>query len=82
MDEQQVGTLSVEGYKAQVYSTSTPGEFRVIYQDPAGKTLEEAPLTGISTYRQREPEILARLQELHDGAPPSRAPDLGDAGEY
>jgi hypothetical protein len=82
MDEQPVGTLTFAGYRAQVYSTNTPGEFRVIYQDPSGNTLEEAPLTGISTYRQREPEILARLKQLKEGTPPSKTPDLGDPGEY
>jgi hypothetical protein len=82
MDEQQVGTLTFSGYTAQVYSTKTPGEFRVIYQDPGGKTLEEAPLTGISTYHQRESEILARLRQFRDGAPPAPTPYLGDPGEY
>ena len=82
MDEQQVGTLTFSGYTAQVYSTKTPGEFRVIYQDPGGKTLEEAPLTGISTYHQRESEILARLRQFRDGAPPVPTPYLGDPGEY
>jgi hypothetical protein len=82
MDEQPVGTLTFSGYTAHVYSTNTPGEFRVIYQDPAGKTLEEAPLTGISTYHQRESEILDRLRQFRDGARPSRTPDLCDAGEY
>jgi len=82
MDEQQVGMLTFSGYTAQVYSTNTPGEFRVIYQDPGGRTLEEAPLTGISTYHQRESEILARLRQFRDGAPPAPTPYLGDSGEY
>ncbi len=83
MDEQQpVGVLTFQDYKANVYSTSIPGEFRVAYIDASGTTLEEAPLTGISTYRQREAEIVDRLQQLHNGSTPSATPDLGDAGEY
>lgn len=82
MDEQIVGTLTFADYKADIYSTSAPGEFRIVYLDSSGKTLEEAPLTGISTYRQRETEITDRLRQLHAGARPSQTPDLGDAGEY
>ena len=37
MDEQLVGTLQHGGYKAEIFSTSMPGEFRVVYQDPAGR---------------------------------------------
>ena len=82
MDEQLVGTLTQGDYKADVYSTSLPGEFRVVYQDGGGRVLEEAPLTGISTYRQRETEILQRLGDLKEGRPPQSTPDQGDAGEY
>lgn len=82
MDEQLVGTLTYHDYKADVYSSSVPGEFRIVYRDPGGKELEQAPLTGISTYHQRENEILQRLHKLSEGAPPRRTPDLGDAGEY
>lgn len=82
MNEQLVGTLTFAEYKADIYSTSTPGEFRIVYQDPSGKILEEGPLTGISTYRQRETEIIDRLRQLHEGARPSKTPYLGDPGEY
>lgn len=82
MDEQLVGTLTFADYKAEIYSTSASGEFRVVYLDASGKTLEEAPLTGISTYRQRETEITDRLRQLHEGAQPAQTPYLGDAGEY
>ena len=69
-------------YTADIYSLETPGEFKVVYRDATGKSLEEAPLTGVSTYRQREGEILDRLKQLHSGVPPEKLPDLGDAGEY
>jgi hypothetical protein len=81
MDEQLVGTLRYENYKADIFSTS-PAEFRIVYSDPGGKTLEVAPLTGVSTYHQREAEIMEHmraLKTLGDKAPES---DLGDPGEY
>ncbi|MBV8069999.1 MAG: hypothetical protein JO270_08860 [Acidobacteriaceae bacterium] len=82
MDEQLVGSLEYGNYKASVYSSNVPGEFKVVYSDPTGHALEEAPLTGISTYHQREQEIYKRLRELSQGAHPRRNPDRGDAGEY
>lgn len=82
MDEQLVGTINFLDYTADIYSTAAPGEFRVIYLDSAGQTLEETPLTGISTYRQRETEITDRLRQLKEGAQPSQTPYLGDSGEY
>ena len=82
MDAQLVGTLTYSEYKAEIYSTELPGEFRVSYQNPEGKQLEEAPLTGISSYKQRETEITERLKELAGGAAPNDSTHLGDAGEY
>lgn len=82
MDAQLVETLSDGDFKANIYSLSMPGEFRVVYRDAAGGVLEEALLTGISTYKQRQPEILDRLHQLAHGAEPSPNPDRGDPGEY
>ncbi len=82
MDAQHVGTLNYRDCQADIYSTNMPAEFKVIYSDAGGKQLEEAPLTGISTYKQREAEILDRLQKLCEGAPPATTPDQGDSGEY
>lgn len=82
MDEQLVGTLDYLDYKAEVYSTAIPGEFRVVYLDSSGQVLEEAPVTGISTYHQRESDIVDRLRQLKEGAHPQKTPDLGDSGEY
>ena len=79
---QPVRSFSHRGYKADIYSSDIPGEFRVVYRDSAGEVIEEAPLTGISTYHQREPEIRNRLLELSHGAEPDSEPDRGDAGEY
>ena len=82
MDEQLVGTLELLDYKAEIYSTAVPGEFRVAYLDSKGETVEETPLTGISSYHQREADIKERLKQLKEGAPPQRTPNLGDSGEY
>jgi hypothetical protein len=79
---QQVGSLSYGDLRAEIYDTNIPGEFKVAYRDSNGKMLEWSQLAGISTYRQREDEILARLRELAEGAPPKTVPDLGDWGEY
>lgn len=79
---QLVGTVTYGDYKAEVFSTSLPGEFRVAYQNGGGETVEESPLTGISSYRQRESEISDRLKQLANGASIPATPDLGDAGEY
>lgn len=82
MDEQLVDTIRYEELKAEIYSLNLPGEFKVVYVDANGKVLEEAPLTGISTYRQREEDILKRLRQFSEGARPKRIPDRGDSGEY
>lgn len=82
MDGQLVETLSDGDVKADIYSLSMPGEFCVIYRDAGGRVLEEAPMTGISSYKQRKPEILGRLSQLAHGAQPSPNPDRGDPGEY
>src|SRR5579875_21094 len=55
MDAQLVETLNDGDVKADIYSLSMPGEFCVVYRDAHGRVLEERPLTGISTYKQREP---------------------------
>ena len=82
MSQDPIGTLTYSNFKADIYSTSLPGEFNVIYRDGSGKPVEEAPLTGVSSYRQRESEIKDRLQQLAKGTPPAKTPDQGDAGEY
>lgn len=82
MQEELVGTLLHGDYKAEIFSTSMPGEFKVVYLDPEGKTLDEVPLTGISTYKQRESEIAEQLQKLAHGDPAPEMPERGDAGEY
>jgi hypothetical protein len=82
MDGQLVESFRDGGVRADIYSLSLPGEFQVVYRNAAGKVLEEAMFTGISTYKQRQPEILERLHALAHGAAPAAAEDLGDAGEY
>lgn len=82
MEERLVDTITSGKFRADIYSTSLPGEFRVVYRDGKGSVLEEAPLTGISTYKQRETEIVERLRKLAHGASPQKTPDRGDSGEY
>lgn len=82
MDGELVATLTHDDFKADIYSLSIPGEFKVVYRSPGGEMLEERPLTGISSYRQREPEIMERLHQLSKGVEPAANPDRGDAGEY
>ena len=82
MDAQLVETFHDSQFQADIYSLSMPGEFRVVYRDAKGQVLEEGFLTGISTYKQREPEIRERLHTLAHGAEPSPNPDRGDPGEY
>ena len=82
MEDQPVGTLTYSDLQADVYSTSLPGEFKVVYRDSAGATLAEEPLSGVSTYRQREPEILGRLQQLSEAGKLAPTSELADSGEY
>ena len=82
MDEPLVGELHYNNFKAEIYSSSIPGEFKVRYLDASGSQIEEAPLTGISTYKQREGEIVDRLRQFSEGARPAETPYQGDAGEY
>lgn len=82
MNSELVATLTHEDWKAEVYSLELPGEFKIVYISKDGKPVEEAQLTGISSYHQRESEILQRLGELAGGAKPNKVPELGDSGEY
>jgi hypothetical protein len=81
MDAQLVETFSDGDVKAEVYSLSLPGEFQVVYRDAGGQVLEETTLAGISTYKQREPEIRTRLSELAHDRPRAGTPDAKAAGE-
>jgi hypothetical protein len=67
--------------KAEIYETALPGQFTVRYVDDAGGVLAEEQLSGVSSYRQRETEIRARLDELCAGGKVKTAA-LADSGEY
>jgi len=82
MDAQLVETFSDGDVKAEVYSLAMPGEFQVVYRGARGKVLEETMLTGISSYKQREPEIRTRLGELAHGEAGEGTSDAKAAGEY
>lgn len=76
-----LATLEQGRCKAEIYEEALPGQFSIRYYDPEGVILAEEPLTGVSSYRQREQEILTRMQELCDGGRPKPA-ELSDPGEY
>ena len=77
-----IATLTSGDYKAEVYSSELPGEFKIRFLDGAGNLLEETTMTGVSTYRQRESEILEHLQSLMVGAGTAPPVNLSSPGEY
>lgn len=76
-----LATLEEGSCKAEVYETALPGQFSVRYLNADGTVAGEEPLTGVSTYKQREQEIRDRIGELCKGEPLAGAP-LADSGEY
>jgi hypothetical protein len=82
MDEQLVRTLTRGDWTAEIYSMSMPSEFEVVYRNSEGDEVERVTVTGVSSYHQREAEIIARLEQLRKGERSAGKPDLGDAGEY
>jgi hypothetical protein len=79
MEEQLVHTYTSEGWTAEVYSLSMPGEFQVVYRDGGGREVERVTITGVSTYHQREEEILGQLEKLQTGIPADKS-KLQDPG--
>jgi hypothetical protein len=80
MDE-PLATIEGGKCKALIYEMPLPGQFTVRYVDEAGAVLAEEPLSGVSSYRQREDEIRDRLNELCGGNAVKSA-QLADSGEY
>lgn len=76
-----IGTIEEGGCKALVYEAEMPGQFTIQYIGQDGRVLCEEPLTGVSSYRQREQEIRDRLSQLCQGREPDGAA-LSDSGEY
>ena len=77
-----MATLTRSGWTADIYSMSMPGEFEVVYRNGQREEVERATVTGVSSYHQREEEILTRLEQLRTGDRSAPKPDLEDAGEY
>lgn len=77
-----IATLTSGSYKAEVYGCDLPGEFVVHFVDAEGNVLESSNMTGVSTYRQREKEIMERLQTFASGETPADPADLSASGEY
>jgi hypothetical protein len=82
MDEQLVRTITRGDWTAEIYSLSMPGEFEVMYRNSQGNEIERVTLTGVSSYHQREAEIITHLEQLEKGDLSAAKPDLEDAGEY
>ena len=82
MDHEPVGRFEHAGFTAEIYSTSLPGEFKICYRDGAGESIAEEMLSGVSTYRQREPEIKDKLKALSEGKSAAASAGLADSGEY
>ena len=78
---QQLAALENGKCKAEIYETALPGQFTIRYVDEAGGVICEEQLSGVSSYRQRENEILQRLNELCEGKA-VKAAGLADPGEY
>ena len=81
-ENEPIATLTSGAYKAEVYTCALPSEFIIRFVDGSGTVLEQIDMTGVSTYRQRESEIMDRLRILESGAKPPEPTDLAAAGEY
>jgi hypothetical protein len=78
-----IATIERHGCKAEIYEQALPGQFTILYRSAAGEVLEQAELTGVSTYRQREAEINDHLEQICSGLNPPPPPEaLADSGEY
>lgn len=78
---ESLAKLELGGCSANIYELEMPGQFSIQYCDASGKVLAEEQLSGVSSYRQREDEIMERLKTVCAGGKP--APDeLDDSGEY
>ncbi len=76
-----LATLENGSCKAEIYEAALPGQFSVRFLSGDGTVLAEESLTGVSSYRQREQEIIQRLDEFCRGVEVKTEP-LADSGEY
>lgn len=79
--DKALATLRQGDCTATILNGQMPGEFSIVYRDAGDNVLAQDKLTGVSTYHQREEEILTRLKNLCEGRGED-APDLADSGEY
>ncbi len=77
-----IATLERHGCKAEIFEQALPGQFTITYKNAKGEVVEEAELTGVSTYRLREAEIKEHLEQICAGLPAPPPEELSDAGEY
>ncbi len=80
--DEPIATLTSGTYRAEVFACALPSEFIVRFYDGASVLLEQIDLTGVSTYRLREAEIMDRLRTLEAGGTPPEPTELAAPGEY
>lgn len=76
-----LATLEQGGCRAEIFEMALPGQFSIRYCNAQGSVLEEENLAGVSSYKQREQEIRAKLHDLCTGGHPASG-ELADPGEY
>lgn len=77
-----IATIQHEGCTAEIHEQPLPGQFTILYKSASGEVMEEAELTGVSTYRQREVEIHKHLEQLCEGQRAAASDALESPGEY
>lgn len=76
-----IATLEDGACVAEIFEAAMPGQFTIRYRGQDGTVLAEEPLTGVSSYKQREQEIRRRLNKICQGHGIDEGL-LSDAGEY
>jgi hypothetical protein len=76
-----IATLEEGTCLAEIFETAMPGQFTIRYRTQDGSILAEESLTGVSSYKQREPEIRSRLSKVCKGNGIDEG-TLSDSGEY
>jgi hypothetical protein len=77
-----IATIEHDGCTAEIHEQAMPGHFTILYKTASGEVMEEAELTGVSTYRQRQVEIHEHLEQLCAGRRVAPSEALKNPGEY
>ena len=79
--DQLIATIEQGKCKVEIYDCGMPGQFTVRYFGQNGELLTEEPLSGVSSYHQREQEIRDRLSQICKGEEVEPG-ELSEFGEY